>query len=128
MMNIVRLLLLTVLTLNTTGCGTFIAHSIARAPNRYPSWLSPHAPLALPFRVKLLTNFVAHYVDVSPPSARLCYRVIEPADYRLEVSSTNYSARHQKQYEFSFKASVPPQSNVWTSSPRGTVLLLHGYG
>jgi pimeloyl-ACP methyl ester carboxylesterase len=67
-------------------------------------------------------------VDVGPPAARLCYRIIEPADYRLEISSTNWLADHKKQYEFSLKASVPAQSNAWTSSPRGTVLLLHGYG
>ncbi|MGA2029051.1 MAG: alpha/beta fold hydrolase [Verrucomicrobiota bacterium] len=122
------MLLLTVLALNTTGCGTFIAHSIARAPNRYPSWLAPHAPVTLAFSPKLLTNFATYYVNVSLPVARLCYRVIEPADYRLEISSTNWLAHHQKQYEFYFKASVPAQSNVWTSSPRGTVVLLHGYG
>jgi pimeloyl-ACP methyl ester carboxylesterase len=128
MMNIVRLLLLTVLALNTTGCGTFIAHSIARAPNRYPSWLAPSAPVILAFNPKLLTNFVAHYVDVSPPAARIFYRVIEPADYRLEISSTNWLADNKRQFKFRFKASVPAQPNVWTSSPRGTVLLLHGYG
>src|SRR3984957_259689 len=128
MMNIVRLLLLTVLALNATGCGTFIAHSIARAPNRYPTWLAPNAPVTLAFNPKLLTNFVTHYGDVSPPAARLCYRVIEPADYHLEIFSTNWLADDKKQYEFSFKATVPAQTNTWTSSPRGTVLLLHGYG
>lgn len=119
---------MTVLALNTTGCGTFIAHAIARAPNRYPSWLAPSAPVTLAFSPKLLTNFVAHYVDVSPPAARLFYRVVEPADYHLEISSTNWLAKDKRQYKFSFKASVPAQSNVWTSSPRGTVVLLHGYG
>jgi pimeloyl-ACP methyl ester carboxylesterase len=127
-MNIVRLLLLTVLALNTTGCGTFIARSIARAPNRHPSWLAPHAPVTLSFSPKLLTNFVSHYVDVSPPPARIFYRIIEPADYHLEISSTNWLADGKKQYEFNFKATVPARSNVWTASPRGTVLLLHGYG
>ena len=116
------------LALNTAGCGTFIAHSIARAPNRYPTWLAPHAPVALAFNPKLLTNFVAHYVDVGPPPARLCYRIIEPADYHLVISSTNWLEHHQKQYEFTFRASLPGQSNVWTASPHGTVLLLHGYG
>jgi len=117
-----------VLALNTAGCGTFIAHSIARAPNRYPTWLAPRAPVALAFNPKLLTNFVAHYVDVGPPPARLCYRIIEPADYHLVISSTNWLEHHQKQYEFTFRASLPGQSNVWTASPHGTVLLLHGYG
>jgi len=127
-MNVVRLLLLAWLALNTAGCGTFIAHSIARAPNRYPAWLAPHAPVALAFNPKLLTNFVAHYVDVGPPPARLCYRVIQPADYHLVISSTNWLEHHEKQYEFTFRASLPARSNVWTASPRGTVLLLHDYG
>jgi pimeloyl-ACP methyl ester carboxylesterase len=127
-MNVLRLLLLAMLALNTAGCGTFVARSIARAPNRYPTWFAPHAPVALAFNPKLLTNFAKQYVEVGPPPARLCYRVIEPADYHLVISSTNWLGHHQKQYEFTFRASLPGQSNVWTASPRGTVLLLHGYG
>jgi pimeloyl-ACP methyl ester carboxylesterase len=127
-MNVVRILAVFVLALTTTGCGTFIAHSIARAPNRYPSWIAPQAPVTLAFSPKLLTNFVAHYVEVGPPKAQLCYRIIEPADYHLEISSTNWWKHDQKQYEFRFKASLPGQSNLWTASPRGTVFLLHGYG
>ena len=127
-MNFVRLLFLAVLALNTAGCGTFIAHSIARAPNRYPSWLAPQAPVTLAFSPRLLTNFVTHYVDAGPPPARLCYRIIEPADYRLEISSTNWMNNQKKRFEFSFKASLPARSNLWTSAPRGTVILLHGYG
>ena len=127
-MNFVRLLLLCVLALNTGGCGTFVAHSIARSPNRYPSWFAPHANVTLAFSPKLLTNFVARYVAVGPPAALLCYRIVEPGDYHLEISSTNWLEHGQKQYEFSFKATLPGRTNVWTTAPRGTVLLLHGYG
>ena len=84
--------------------------------------------MTLAFNLKLLTNFARQYVDVGQPPARLCYRVIEPADYHLVVSSTNWLEHNQKQYEFGFKASLPSQSNSWTASPRGTILLLHGYG
>ncbi len=117
-----------VMALSTAGCGTFIAHSIARAPNRYPSWFAPHAPVTLAFSPMLLTNFATHYVEVGPPAAWLCYRIVEPADYHLAISSTNWWEHRQKQYEFSFKASLPGRSNLWTASPRGTVFLLHGYG
>lgn len=127
-MIIVRLLLLILLALNTAGCGTFMARSLARAPNRYPSWFAAEAPVTLAFNPKLLTNFAAQYVDVGPPPARLCYRVINPADYHLVVTSTNWLADDQRQYEFTFRASVPAPSNRWTSAPRGTVVLLHGYG
>ena len=127
-MNFVRLLVLSVLALDTAGCGTFMAHSIARAPNRYPSWFAPHAPVTLAFSPRLLTNFAACYMTVGPPPARLCYRVVEPAGYHLKVSSTNWLEDGQKQFEFSFRAVVPGQSNAWTTAPRGTVILLHGYG
>jgi len=127
-MNVVKLLLLAVLALNTAGCGAFVARSIARAPSRYPSWLAPQAPVTLAFSPELLTNFVTHYVDAGPPPARLCYRIIEPADYRLEISSTNWMKYQKEQFEFSFKASLPARSNLWSSAPRGTVILLHGYG
>jgi pimeloyl-ACP methyl ester carboxylesterase len=84
--------------------------------------------VTLAFNPKMLTNFAAHYVDVGPPPARLCYRVIEPADYGLKISSTNWLENGERQYDFSFKATVPGPTNRWTASPRGTVLLLHGYG
>jgi pimeloyl-ACP methyl ester carboxylesterase len=124
----VRLLFAFVLALNTTGCGTFIAHSIARAPNRYPTWLAPRAPVTLAFNPKLLTNFPAQYVEVGPPPALLCYRVIEPADYDFKVTQTNWLAHGRKEYAFTFKATVPAPTNAWSTTPRGTVLLLHGYG
>jgi pimeloyl-ACP methyl ester carboxylesterase len=105
-----------------------MARSIARAPNCYPSWFAPHAPVTLAFSPKLLTNFVARYVAVGPPPARLCYRIVEPADYYLKISSTNWWEEGRKQFEFSFCATVPGRSNAWTTAPRGTVMLLHGYG
>jgi pimeloyl-ACP methyl ester carboxylesterase len=126
--NGVRLLLLIVLALNTAGCGTFMARSLARAPNRYPSWFAAEAPVSLAFSPKLLTNFVTHYADVGPPAARLCYRVIEPADYHFTVNSSNWLKHGRPEYEFTFRAKVPAPPNRWTTMPRGTVLLLHGYG
>ena len=124
---VVKLLLLAVLAFNTAGCGTFIAHSLVRAPNFYPTWLGPSAPVMLDFNLKLLTNFARQYVDVGPPAARLCYRVIEPADYGLKITSTNWLANDRKVFEFGFKAAVPGEPNRWTPAPRGTVILLHGY-
>ena len=123
-----RLLLPVLLALSTAGCGTFMARRMAQAPNRYPTWFAPKAPVALAFSPKFLTNFPKQFVAVGPPTARLCYRVVEPADYNLKSSSTNWLERGRKQFEFDFHADVPGRSNVWTSAPRGTVVLLHGYG
>jgi pimeloyl-ACP methyl ester carboxylesterase len=57
----------------------------------------------------------------------LRYRVVEPADYHLKIFPTNWMERGRVQYQFTFRADAP-QTNAWTAAPRGTVVLLHGYG
>lgn len=121
-MKILRLLLLA-----TGGCGTIIAHSLVRAPNRYSTWLAPEAPVILAFNPKLLTNFPVQYAEVGPPPARLAYRIIEPADYNFQIYSTNWLENHRREFEFTFRGTVPARTNLWTAAPRGTVVLLHGY-
>lgn len=122
------MLLPVLLVLSTAGCGTFMAHRMVQAPNTYPQWFAPEAPVAVAFSPKFLTNFPKQFVDVGPPPARLCYRIVEPADYHLEISSTNWLEHGRKQFEFDFHADLPGRSNIWTLVPRGTVMLLHGYG
>jgi pimeloyl-ACP methyl ester carboxylesterase len=122
------LLLFAALALGGTGCGTFVAHRMVQAPNTYPTWFAPKARLALGFSPKFLTNFPAHFVEVGPPTARLRYRVVPPADYQLRVSSTNWVEHGKTQFDFTFNATVPAATNQWTAAPRGTVILLHGYG
>lgn len=121
------LLLPVLLVLSTTGCGTYMAHRMAQAPNTYPQWVAPEAPVLLAFSPRFLTNFPKQYVTVGPPPAKLCYRVVEPADYNLKVSSTNLVDHGVKQTEFDFQADFPARTNRWTLHPRGTVVLLHGY-
>ena len=101
---------------------------MAQAPNTYPDWFAPKAPVLLGFSPKFLTNFPKQFVTVGPPTARLCYRIVEPADYHLTVSSTNWLEDGKKRTEFDFHADVPGRTNLWTHAPRGTVVLLHGYG
>ena len=111
-----------------TGCGSFVAHRMTQAPNTYPSWLAPSARVLLSFNENLLTNCPARFADVGPPPARLRYRVVEPAEYHLEVTATNWIKRDRMRYRFSFHAEAPARTNTWTAAPRGTVVLLHGYG
>jgi hypothetical protein len=110
-----------------TGCGTFMAHRMVQAPTTYPDWLAPSAHVLLAFNDKLLTNAPAQFADVGPPAARLHYRVVEPADYHLKVIATNWVEHGEVQYQFSFRAESP-RTNTWSVTPRGTVILLHGYG
>jgi pimeloyl-ACP methyl ester carboxylesterase len=120
--------LLLLLLLSTSGCGRFVAQRMAQAPNTYPTWFAPAAPVQLAFDPLLLTNFPAHQVNVGPPAAQLHYRVIEPGNFHLNVSSTNWTERRQSNYRFFFRTQLPIETNAWTQSPRGTVVLLHGYG
>ena len=101
------LLLPFVLVLSTVGCGTFMAHRMVQAPNTYPKWFAPEAPVELAYSPKFLTNFPKQFVAVGPPTARLCFRVVEPADYHLTVSSTNWLDHGRKRTEFSFHAELP---------------------
>jgi pimeloyl-ACP methyl ester carboxylesterase len=110
------------------GCGTFMAHRMVQAPNTYPDWFASSAPVMLSFNECLLTNSPARFADVGPPTARLRYRVFEPADYHLQVVSINWLKRGNEKHQFIFHGEVLPQTNVWTAAPRGTVFLLHGYG
>jgi pimeloyl-ACP methyl ester carboxylesterase len=111
-----------------SGCGSFMAHRMTQAPNTYPSWLAPSAPVLIAFNDNLLTNSPARFADAGPPPARLHYRVVEPADYHLKVISTNWIERGEVRYKFIFRTGAPVQTNTWTAAPRGTVILLHGYG
>lgn len=115
------------LVLSLAGCGTFMAHRLTQAPNTYPAWFAPKAPVLLAFDPKLLTNFPKQFVSVGPPQAQLCYRIIGPADYHLTVSSTNWLDHGAKRTQFAFLGDVPGPSNQWTANPRGTLILLHGY-
>jgi pimeloyl-ACP methyl ester carboxylesterase len=121
------LLLSVLLALSAAGCGTYMAHRMVQAPNSYPQWIAPEAPVLLDYDPKFLTNFSKCFAPVGPPTAQLCYRVIEPAQYDLKVSSTNWFEHGDQRTEFTFTADLPAATNRWTDRPRGTVILLHGY-
>jgi pimeloyl-ACP methyl ester carboxylesterase len=123
----VWLVLLAVVIGGATGCGGFMARRMAQAPNTYPTWFAPEAPVWLAFQPNVFTNFARQSVAVGPPDARLSYRVIEPADYHLAVSTTNWQADDAPRTQFTFSVQLPAPTNAWTARPRGTVVLLHGY-
>jgi pimeloyl-ACP methyl ester carboxylesterase len=123
-----RLLLALAAALANTGCGSFMAHRLAQAPNSYPTWFAPRAPVELVFGGNYLTNFPARYAEVGPPGARLCYRIVEPGDYQLTVSPESWVKRGHPRARFTFQATVPSSPTGFTATPRGTVVLLHCYG
>lgn len=111
-----------------TGCGGFAARRMAQAPNTYPQWLAPKAPVMLTFSDKILTVFTNQYLEVNSPEARIRYRMIEPADYEFRWTN-RLDARGGLELDFSASVDrLASRTNRWTQHPRGTVVLLHGYG
>lgn len=127
-LRLIVFLVLALIILVTAGCGGYVARRIAQAPNTYPQWIAPEARVELAFRPGLLTNFSTHRVEVGPPVAQLTYRIVDPAQYRLKVTSTNWVRRGKTHFKFTFDAKIPAEPNQWSSTPRGTILLLHGHG
>ncbi len=117
------------LVVGLSGCGRFAARRMAQAPNTYPTWLAPKAPVTLEFSDKILRAFTNEYVEIPWPAARIRYRVVDPADYQFEW--TNHLDEAHGQLDFSFTANIAylaDRTNHWSSHPRGTIVLLHGYG
>jgi pimeloyl-ACP methyl ester carboxylesterase len=111
------------------GCGDFAARRMIQAPNTYPKWLAPQAPVTLKFDQKLLRAFTNNYVQIASPAALIRYRIVEPADY--EFRWTNHVDEARARFDSTFSANVDhplERTNHWTYHPRGTVVLLHGYG
>ena len=109
------------------GCGNFAARRIAQAPNSYPKWLAPEAPVTLAFSTKILSAFTNGYIRIAEPPAKIRYRIIEPGDYQFRW--TNRLDELRGELELTFSATVtnrPNETNV--PNVRGTVILLHGYG
>ena len=121
-------LALLVLALVTGGCGGFVARRLVQSPNTYPAWFAGRARVKLAFPQDFLTNFPSRFLEVGPPPARLRFSVVAPADYHLQVTGTNWLRHGRSLYTFNFAATVPGRSNAWSALPRGTVVLLHGYG
>ena len=123
-----RWTLIAILAVATSGCGSYVARRMVQAPNTFPQWFSPQVRVELAFDQKVLTNFPTHFAEVGPPAAKLRYRIVEPADYDFSVAQTNWTQRGKPYYQFNFHAKVPGATNAWSAHPRGTVVLLHGYG
>jgi pimeloyl-ACP methyl ester carboxylesterase len=116
------------IALCTAGCGQFVARRIVQSPNRYPQWLAPEAPVQLLLPRGFSTNFPMQSVRVGEPNVTLCYRIVEPADFDLKFSVTNWTKRGKSKFRFTFDAKLPGATNPFTANPRGTVVLMHGYG
>src|SRR5688572_9032654 len=127
----INFLVLVLFLVCASGCGGFSARRMAQAPNTYPKWLAPVAPVTIEFSDKLLTALTNQYLQVRSPDARIRYRVLEPADYKFSWTNRLYASDGKQKLDFSFNATIGNphrRTNQWTTNPRGTVFLVHGYG
>ena len=83
-------LTLAAVVLSTAGCGSFIAHRIVQALNTYhPTWVyAPALPVFLWASVRVLPNLPCIFRHWSGWRPKMRYRIVEPADYNLEVTAT----------------------------------------
>ena len=120
------------LLLFAVGCGVFAARRITQAPNTYPKWLAPEAPVTIGFNAKLLTLLTNGEVEIDSPRARIFYRVLEPGDYGFRWTNELDEARGELKLRFTAKvANASEHSESKENSKiqaRGTVFVVHGYG
>ena len=114
------------------GCGGFAARRIAQAPNTYPKWLAPEAPVTIGFSASLLTLLTNGTVEIDSPRAKLFYRVLAPGDYGFRWTNVLDEARGELTLRFSAEAAGASSSMGGAGDGRmvgrGTVFVVHGYG
>jgi pimeloyl-ACP methyl ester carboxylesterase len=119
-----------------TGCspGRFLAGRISRAPNSYPEWAAPEPRIYLAYPRRATEDLPRS--TFSPPvhplfpkdPTRISYRVVPPADYRMTVQQSAHPGKNSHAVQFRFNRAIPALPLEGFKQPRGTVVLLHGYG
>lgn len=122
------------------GCtpADFIAGRLARAPRAYPAWLTPEPRVYLGYQESITDDLPVRSIRVTPshPVPRrlprepitLASREVPPAAYNLRLTTTNWIRRGRIHHEFDFRRATPAPPLPGNPPPRGTVVLLHGYG
>lgn len=123
-------LLLPCLAVLLAGCspGRFIAGRMAKAPNSYPTFFAPNAPITLALSTGLWSRLPEHWVEVGPPPASLVVRIFEPGDHGLTLRTTNWHEGRRQHLKLDMKVTLPPGPLPAHPEARGTIVLLHGYG
>ena len=106
----------------------FVARQLARAPNTFPQAVAPEPRVYYTFPGEFTERVPLQWATVGEPPVTLAYRVLPPADYGLQVVVTNHASPSGLRPFYRILATVPGDPLPSSSRPRGTVVLLHGYG
>ncbi len=110
------------------GCAPLTARRLAQAPNTFPKLLTPRPRVTVDHGDFDLRQFPVRELRVGPDHATLRYRVVEPGDYRLQMKHAWETHREPARMRVTFRALQPGEPLPGLGTPRGTVVLLHGYG
>lgn len=112
------------------GCtpSGFVARQLVRAPNTFPQVVSPEPRVYFTFPEAVLETVPLQRATVGMPPVTLAYRILPPAAHDLTLILTNHVGPSGPRPLFLFRGSVPGTPTAFTEHPRGTVVLLHGYG
>ncbi|MCW5556895.1 MAG: alpha/beta hydrolase, partial [Verrucomicrobiae bacterium] len=119
--------LLAVVAAGCTPSG-FIARQLIRAPNTFPRAIAPEPRAYYAFPQALLDTAPLQLATVGRPPITLAYRIVPPAAYGLACVRTQHASASGPRPFFRFTAHIPGAPTPFTSRPRGTAVLLHGYG
>ncbi len=116
--------------LAATACspGRYLASRFLKAPNTYPTWIEPSPRVVFDYDRKLATGLPTRTVAVGPPPAALHVVLVEPADYSLLIDSVNRRHGRKEQMTLSLRVQMPGAPLPASRRPKGTVVILHGYG
>lgn len=112
------------------GCspGRYLAGRFLKAPNTYPTWIAPAPRVLFDYDTKLATGLPTRTIEVGPPAAALHVVLVEPADYSLRVDSMDRQRGRKEQTVVSVRVQLPGEPLPGARAPKGTVVILHGYG
>ncbi len=110
------------------GCAQITAGRLTQAPNTFPEIFTPRARVRVDYGGFDLRQFPHHTLTVGPERAVLGYRVVEPAAYQLRMDYAWETNREPARMNVTFRAVPPGVAVSGDTQPRGTVVLLHGYG
>ena len=75
-----------------------------------------------------MERFASGTNQVGSPAVAMHWRIVEPADYGLEITSTHGVVGGRTNREFGFRFRMPESTRFRSRQALGTAFLLHGYG
>lgn len=112
------------------GCSPsgFLARQMVKAPNRVPEWVKPEGRVGLRWPAGTMGRFASGVATVGEPAVALHWRMVEPADYGLEVVPEARRPGDPPADDFTVRLRLPEEGLPPAREAIGTAFVVHGYG